>query len=83
MTTAKNELLHGVKDELPILVGVMPFGMIYGILALNAGLSQAEAQAMSVIVFAGSAQFMLVQLLDLGTPALVMIVTGFVINVLE
>ena len=80
MQSAKNEFLHGIKDELPILVGVIPFGMIYGILALSAGLSKAEAQAMSVIVFAGSAQFMLVQLLGVGTPALVMIVTGFVIN---
>ncbi len=80
MQNAKTEFLHGLKDELPILVGVMPFGMIYGILALSAGLSQAEAQAMSVIVFAGSAQFMLVQLVGIGTPALMMIVTGFVIN---
>ena len=80
MSTAKSEFLHGFKDELPILVGVIPFGMIYGILALSAGLSKAEAQAMSIIVFAGSAQFMLVQLAGIGTPALVMIVTGFVIN---
>lgn len=80
MRTAKSEFLHGVKDELPILVGVVPFGMIYGILALSAGLSEAEAQAMSIVVFAGSAQFMLVQLAGIGTPALVMIVTGFVIN---
>lgn len=80
MQNARNEFLHGVKDELPILVGVIPFGMIYGILAISAGLSEAEAQAMSVIVFAGSAQFMLVQLAGIGTPALIMIVTGFVIN---
>ena len=80
MSTAKKEFLHGIKDELPILVGVVPFGMIYGILALSVGLSKAEAQAMSIIVFAGSAQFMLVQLAGVGTPALVMIVTGFVIN---
>lgn len=80
MRTTRLEFLHGIKDELPILVGVIPFGMIYGILALGAGLSRAEAQAMSVIVFAGSAQFMLVQLLGAGTPMLVMIVTGFVIN---
>ncbi len=74
------EFLAGVKDELPILVGVIPFGMIYGILALGAGLSTTEAQAMSAIVFAGSAQFMLVQMAGVGTPALVMILTGFVIN---
>ncbi len=80
MQNLKHEFFHGIKDELPILVGVIPFGMIYGILALSAGLSKAEAQAMSVIVFAGSAQFMLVQLFGIGTPVLMMIVTGFVIN---
>ncbi len=80
MQSAKIEFLHGLRDETPILVGVVPFGTIYGILALGAGLSASEAQAMSVIVFAGSAQFMLAQLVAAGTPALVMIVTGFVIN---
>jgi 4-azaleucine resistance transporter AzlC len=76
----QKEFLTGFRDELPLLLGVMPFGMIYGIIALSAGLSTGEAQAMSVIVFAGSAQFMLVQLLAVGTPALVIIVTGFIIN---
>jgi 4-azaleucine resistance transporter AzlC len=80
MANARREFLNGFKDESPIMLGVMPFGMIYGILALSAGLSQAEAQAMSTIVFAGSAQFMLVQLAGLGTPTIVMILTGFVIN---
>ena len=80
MANAQGEFFQGVKGELPILVGVVPFGMIYGILALGAGLSEVEAQAMSVVFFAGSAQFMLVQLFGAGTPALVMILTGFVIN---
>ena len=79
-TTAKSEFLFGVRDELPILLGVIPFGMIYGILALSAGLNPFDAQAMSAVVFAGSAQFMLAQLVKSGTPALVMIMTGFVIN---
>lgn len=77
---AGREFLSGIKGELPILVGVVPFGMIYGILALGAGLRPTEAQAMSAIVFAGSAQFMLVQMASGATPALVMILTGFVIN---
>jgi 4-azaleucine resistance transporter AzlC len=79
-TPKVREFLAGVKDELPILVGVIPFGMIYGILALGAGLSKTDAQAMSAVVFAGSAQFMLVQLAGAGTPVLVMILTGLVIN---
>lgn len=70
----------GVRGELPILLGVTPFGMIYGVLALSAGLTPLESQAMSSVVFAGSSQFMLVQLVNLGTPVLIMIATGFVIN---
>lgn len=74
------EFLNGIKNELPILLGVAPFGMIYGVLAIEAGLSNWDAQAMSAVVFAGSAQFMLVQLINAGTPALMMILTSFIIN---
>lgn len=79
-TTKQQEFWMGVKDELPILVGVVPFGMIYGILALSAGLNALDAQAMSSVIFAGSSQFMTVQLLKAQTPALVIILTAFVIN---
>lgn len=74
------EFLSGIKGELPILLGVTPFGMIYGVLATSAGLTLWNAQAMSAVIFAGSSQFMLVQLVSLGTPAIMMIITGFVIN---
>jgi 4-azaleucine resistance transporter AzlC len=77
---SSKELFLGVRDELPILVGVIPFGMIYGILALSMGMDAASAQAMSAIIFAGSAQFMTVQLVGLAAPAAVMIITAFVIN---
>jgi 4-azaleucine resistance transporter AzlC len=78
--TTSQQFFLGVKDELPILVGVVPFGMIYGILALSAGLNPLDAQAMSAVIFAGSSQFMTVQLIREATPWLVIIVTGFVIN---
>lgn len=77
---AWKEFWMGVRGELPILLGVTPFGMIYGVLALSAGLTPAQSQAMSSVIFAGSSQFMLVQLVNLGTPAVIMIATGFVIN---
>lgn len=78
--TRKRQFLKGVKDILPILIGVAPFGMIYGVLAIQAGLAPDAAQAMSAIVFAGSSQFMIVQLLASGTPWLVIVLTAFVIN---
>ena len=75
-----SEFINGVKAELPILLGVAPFGMIYGVLALGAGLSADKAQAMSSIVFAGSAQFIGAQLFKSSTPGLVIILTTFVVN---
>ena len=75
-----SDFFSGVWDELPILVGVMPFGLIFAILARQAGLTGIETQGMSLIVFAGSSQFLLVQLAAINTPLLVVVLTGFIIN---
>ena len=80
MPSPRKEFLSGVKADLPILVGVIPFGLIYGVLALDAGLTPGEAQAMSTIVFAGSAQFIAAQLFGSGTPALVIVLTIAIVN---
>lgn len=70
----------GVRAELPLLIGVFPFGMIYGALALNAGLSRLASQMMSSIVFAGSSQFITTQLVQEATPGLVIVLTIAVVN---
>lgn len=74
------QLGAGVRAELPLLLGVIPFGMIYGVLAIEAGLSAGAAQAMSSIVFAGSAQFIAAELIGVQTPGLVVVLTIFVVN---
>ena len=76
----REQFLAGIKAELPILVGVAPFGMIYGVLALGAGMAPGDAQAMSAVVFAGSAQFIMAQMVGGGAPALVLVLTFFVVN---
>jgi 4-azaleucine resistance transporter AzlC len=76
----RREFVAGVKAELPILLGVSPFGLIYGVLALSAGLPGWIAFAMSSVVFAGSAQFVAAPLLGAGAPALVVLATTFVVN---
>ncbi len=70
----------GVRAESPLLVGVFPFGLIYGALALGAGLSPAAAQMMSSIIFAGSSQFVAVQLIHDSAPGLVIVLTIAVVN---
>jgi 4-azaleucine resistance transporter AzlC len=74
------EFFAGIKAELPILLGVSPFGMIYGVLALSAGLPAILALAMSSVVFAGSAQFVGAQLIGGGAPGIVVVFTAFIIN---
>ncbi len=78
--TARKEFFSGIQAELPILLGVLPFGMIYGALAISAGIPAVQAQAMSAIVFAGSAQFVTAQLVHLAVPGLVIFLTAGVVN---
>jgi len=73
-------LLSGIQAEVPLAIAVIPFGMIYGALALNAGMPAPVAQAMSSIVFAGSAQFITTQLVREQVPGLVIIMTIAVVN---
>ncbi len=80
MPSPRSEFLSGVKAELPILLGVIPFGLIYGVLALDAGLPPAAALAMSSIVFAGSSQFIGAQLIKAGALGVVIVATTFVVN---
>ncbi|MDR3575492.1 MAG: AzlC family ABC transporter permease [Anaerolineaceae bacterium] len=79
-STPKKEFWNGVRDELPILLGVIPFGMIFGALAIKSHLTTAAAQAMSSIIFAGSAQFIAAQLVGVGASTVVVIVVVFVVN---
>jgi 4-azaleucine resistance transporter AzlC len=78
--TRSQEFWSGVRDEAPILLGVVPFGLLFGALAISAQLSTLAAQAMSSIIFAGSAQFIAAQLVGTGTSGLVILMVIFVVN---
>jgi len=80
MPSPRSEFFSGVKAQLPILLGVFPFGILYGVLALDAGLPPAVAFAMSSIVFAGSSQIIATGLFKSAAPALVIILTTLVVN---
>ena len=80
MVSKRLEFLNGIRGILPILLGVLPFGLIYGVSARGVGLPVIAAQAMSLIVFAGSAQFVTVQLISAGVPAGIIILTACLLN---
>lgn len=80
MSSSRSEFLSGVKAQLPLLVGVAPFGLIYGALAVQLKVPPSIAQAMSLIVFAGSAQFIAIPLIAAATPGIIIMLTVFVVN---
>lgn len=66
---------------LPLWLGVVPFGLAYAVIARDAGLSLVETQALSVLVFAGSAQVSAAGLFARGAGGLEIVLTTFLLNV--
>jgi 4-azaleucine resistance transporter AzlC len=78
--TRKAEFLAGVKATFPLIVGAIPFGIIFGALASTAGLSDSATQGMSLFVFAGSAQFIAAKLIAGGSGILLIVFTTLIVN---
>lgn len=78
--SARAELLAGIRAELPLLLGVVPFGLMYGVLGLAAGLPAWAVVAMSSIVFGGASQVVFAQLWAAMTPPAVIGTTVAVVN---
>ncbi|MFQ5922829.1 MAG: AzlC family ABC transporter permease [Anaerolineales bacterium] len=76
----RTEFLTGLRDQLPILLGVMPFGLIFGALSTSVGIPPLATQGFSLLVFAGSAQIIAVGLIGEMAPVIVIVVTIFVVN---
>ena len=74
------EMRQGARDTLPLLIGAVPFGIIFGALAISSGLSPLASLGMSLFVFAGSAQFVAVGLITQGTGVALIVLTTFVVN---
>lgn len=75
-----DEFLVGCLDEAPLQLGVIPFGMLYGIGALAVGMPVWLAQLTSMLVFAGAAQLVIVQMLGAAAGALPIGLTAVLLN---
>ena len=71
--------LDGAKLAFPVCLGVIPVGISFGLLAVQAGLRPFQAVGMSMFVMAGSAQLMVVGMLG-QAPLVSMIMATFFIN---
>ena len=76
----RNQALIGALRAVPIILGYLPIGLAFGVLASTAGLSIYSAVAMSVFVFAGSAQLISVGMIDVGAGVAAITMTVFLVN---
>ena len=73
-------ILQGLTAALPIWVGYAAVGIPFGVLARQAGLAPIQVALMSIIVFAGSSQFIAVSMIGSGASILPIIITTFFVN---
>lgn len=74
------DLRAGFVAALPVWLGVTPFGALYAVTALAAGLSPAQTLAMSLLVFAGAAQFTAAGLFASGAAGPTIVLATLIIN---
>lgn len=82
--TAIDDVSHAVRDGLvsawPICLGYIPIGLALGVLGQKAGLAPWQVGLMSIVVFAGSSQFIAVAMLASGTAPASIVATTFLVN---
>ncbi len=79
-TTAKSWFWRGARDSLPFIFVAGPFGLLFGVLAAEAGLDLTMIFTFSMTVFAGSAQFAALQLLREDAPTLIILASALAVN---
>lgn len=75
-----DEFWRGARATIPMIVGAIPFGILFGALAINAGLSVMATMGFSLLVYAGSAQFVAAGLIATGASVGVIVLTTFFVN---
>ncbi|POZ57997.1 Inner membrane protein YgaZ [Lysinibacillus sphaericus] len=79
-TASEDSFIQGVKDCVPTLLGYISIGLAFGIVGSASGLSLVEIALLTILVYAGSAQFIFCALLLTSSPTSAIIVTIFVVN---
>ncbi|EGB15871.1 AzlC family protein [Pseudodesulfovibrio mercurii] len=80
MDDRRQSLLAGARDSIPILLGMLPFGLICGAVSAGAGMSLWGALGFTWAINAGASQLAAVQLMTHHASLVVVVLTGLIIN---
>lgn len=76
----KLDVKTGIKDTLPTVFGYIGIGLAFGIIASSSGFNPFIVGAMSLFIYAGSAQFITVSMLSANFPILSIVLATFLVN---
>lgn len=79
-SSPRAEFFAGMRAIIPLVIGATPFGILFGALAISVGLSWWATMGLSLIVFAGSSQFVAAGLVGQGASIGIIVLTTFVVN---
>ena len=71
---------RGFLDCAPFTIIVVPYAMLFGVVARDAGLAVYEVMAMSVLVIAGASQFTAVALMEEQAPVIIILLAALAVN---
>lgn len=74
------ELFAGIKDAIPIILGYLPLGFAFGVLATEAGMTITQATVMSVLCFSGAGQYIAIGVMQAGGAILTAVVANLLVN---
>ncbi|WP_139084612.1 AzlC family ABC transporter permease [Bacillus sp. FJAT-27264] len=80
LTETEDSFLQGVKDCIPTLLGYLSIGFAAGVIGHTSGLSMAEITLMSILIYAGSAQFIVAGMIATQGSTAAIILTVFIVN---
>lgn len=80
MHTPRSAFINGMRDQVPFMLGNIPFGLITGAAAISAGADPWLSMAMSVIMYAGAAQLAGISLMAQHAPGGIVVLTVLVVN---
>lgn len=78
--SGRDAFLQGTRALLPLIPGVIPFGLVTGVMAIKMGMSPGMAIGMTLLFYSGSAQMVALQLIHSGVLPVAIVVTALIIN---
>lgn len=74
------EIRAGIRDSWAVALGLIPLGLAFGLLLTQMGFAWWWAPIFSLLIYAGSMEFLALNLVTTGVGPLSAAVTGFMVN---